>query len=665
MGGPVALIQMPFAVTAWPSLGLSLLRSGLTKRGIRSTIYYFNLHFLKFIGPDSYQDLALGAPSNADLLGEWVFAEALWGADRDRDEAYLYGVLGSQDRTYYERFGTEKLTKHREQAVAARRQVSRFLDACVNAVDWSSIGIAGFTSVFQQHIASLALAKRLKSAFPNVFIMFGGGNCEDEMGPATLRNFPFVDAVCCGEGDLVFPAFAESFLRGELTEIEGIITRNSRGAPHRPGLTPLIPVAANVPPVRDMDVLPYPDYGDYFEALETVDCVGSLPVRMMFETSRGCWWGQKHHCTFCGLNGVGMPFRHKSPRRAIEEIKWLLDTYGVFTRKLSAADNIIPLQYFKSLLPELETMNMDLDLFYETKANLSEAQVAQYKRAGLNQIQPGIESMNSDVLRLMRKGVSALQNIQLLKWCAQYGVTPYWNYLFGFPGEAPNSYRDQPGLLAKIVHLAPPVGCAAVRFDRFSPYHKNPAEFGITSLLPYPAYSYIYPGLDADELARLAYYFVGAFAGQEHIDSYTGEIVGVVADWQKNRHDVTLCHSTHGGRTTVFDGRCGLQVYLLDGIYSYILERCATISAAHAIYRELAAHGFEAPQIRAALDSLTAKGLLICEEERFLAISIPLGFAYVPPDGAMQNILSVLKADSETAQTHAVHIPAQMCSVLN
>jgi hypothetical protein len=31
----------------------------------------------------------------------------------------------------------------------------------------------------------------------------------------------------------------------------------------------------------------------------------------------------------------------------------------------------------------------------------------------------------------MRKGVTALQNIQLLKWCTELGVRPYWNVLWG------------------------------------------------------------------------------------------------------------------------------------------------------------------------------------------------------------------------------------------
>ena len=39
----------------------------------------------------------------------------------------------------------------------------------------------------------------------------------------------------------------------------------------------------------------------------------------------------------------------------------------------------------------------------------------------------------------MRKGVTALQNLRLLKWCAEIGITPAWNLLYGFPGEPARS----------------------------------------------------------------------------------------------------------------------------------------------------------------------------------------------------------------------------------
>ena len=46
----------------------------------------------------------------------------------------------------------------------------------------------------------------------------------------------------------------------------------------------------------------------------------ALEAERFFETSRGCWWGERMHCTFCGLNGATMSYRSKSPRRAVDEL---------------------------------------------------------------------------------------------------------------------------------------------------------------------------------------------------------------------------------------------------------------------------------------------------------------------------------------------------------
>ena len=66
--------------------------------------------------------------------------------------------------------------------------------------------MVGFTSTFEQNIASLALAQRLAAAHPSVLIVFGGANWEGEMGVALHRRFGFVDVVVSGEADLSFPA---------------------------------------------------------------------------------------------------------------------------------------------------------------------------------------------------------------------------------------------------------------------------------------------------------------------------------------------------------------------------------------------------------------------------------------------------------------------------
>src|SRR6185503_12803258 len=89
-----------------------------------------------------------------------------------------------------------------------------FLEECLEEVVAARPRLVGFTSVFQQHVASLALARRIKRALPETFIVFGGANCEGPMGAETVRQFPFVDAAVSGEADLVFPELVGRVLAG-------------------------------------------------------------------------------------------------------------------------------------------------------------------------------------------------------------------------------------------------------------------------------------------------------------------------------------------------------------------------------------------------------------------------------------------------------------------
>ena len=156
-------------------------------------------------------------------------------------------------------------------------------------------------------------------------------------------------------------------------------------------------------------------------------------------------------------------------------------------------------------------------LFYETKSNLSKKQVEMLSRAGVRTIQPGIESLDTRVLEIMKKGVAAWQNVRLLKWTRQFGVRAQWSAIYGFPGEEDSWYAETAELLPKLHHLQAG-GAHAIRFDRFSPYHTNPAASGL-NLVPYEFYKYAFP-LRGGELASQAYFFLDA--NKPRLDSKEG-----------------------------------------------------------------------------------------------------------------------------------------------
>jgi magnesium-protoporphyrin IX monomethyl ester (oxidative) cyclase len=225
----------------------------------------------------------------------------------------------------------------------------------------------------------------------------------------------------------------------------------------------------------------------------------------MFETSRGCWWGERAHCTFCGLNGGAMSYRAMKPDQAVALIESLVRRYGHKAAHLESADNILPREYLSEVLPRLN-LPPNLTMFYEVKADLKEQDVKVLAEAGVRRIQPGIESIATQTLKSMRKGTTAFQNIRLLMNCLRYGVRPSWNLLVGFPNDdASHVYETYLECLPTLFHLPPPRGVGRVRFDRFSPYFVNADRFGL-DLEPVDYYRMCFP-FDEASLFDLAYYF--------------------------------------------------------------------------------------------------------------------------------------------------------------
>lgn len=613
---------MPFAQEMAPSLGLSLLKASLTKVGIDSTVLYFTLRFARLLGVASYSQICTdGARAIRERLGDWVFREALFGPDPGNDEAYIREVLWGRaawpDPSLARPFQKRLLTRAR----SARSRAARFLADCAAEVLRREPRIVGFTSAFQQHVSSLALAKELKRLRPDLFIVFGGANCEGVMGEETVRAFPFVDAALSGEGEVVFPELVARVLAGtEVDGLPGLFTARRSDAPvsfHPPRLATA---------VSNLDDLPEPDFDDYFEQFRACPLSRVWEASLFFETSRGCWWGEKSHCTFCGLNGGSMAYRSKSPQRAIDELQGLAEKYPGCD--IQVVDNILDSTYFGTFLPELGRRRLGLRLFYETKSNLRQEQVRILADAGIVGIQPGIESFSDSILRRMRKGVTGLQNIQLLKWCRKYGVKPYWNVLWGFPGEPPEEYPRMAELVPSLWHLGPPTGFTGLRLDRFSPGFVDPQQFGFEGIRPLASYRFIFP-LREDSIRNLAYFFEFSPADGARPGSYTPPLLKALSRWRRHSAGATLVHADLDGFTVIFDSRdrSRCRVFVLDGLHRAILryaDEVTTLDRLREMTSEFRA-GVQDASFADAVDSLLRARLVVKDGDRVLSLSLPLG----------------------------------------
>lgn len=460
----IALVHMPWGALEIPSLALGIMRTVARRHGHEAEIRYANLDFVDWItgrtefGPAEYRYYA--ESSYFQSAGDWVFSSALYDGEVRQGgyEHYLEFLAGG---------GAD------DAEIATTRALHRiapeFIAELVDCIAVDEPDVVGFTTTFQQNTASLAAAKLLKQQCPGVRVVFGGANCDGPQGAALHRNFPFLDFVVRGEGEAAFPLLLEALAEGhtDLSAIPGLCWHSDgESRANSMAHTPLPPA-----------VIAPPDYDGFIERLDVSAAVNWVEPKLVVR-------GEPPHEFIAEV--LDLARRHQ-----------LLDFHVV--------DNILDMGYFDAVLRELAGSGYDLRLLFEVKANLRRHQFQLLGDSGAVQVQPGIESLSTNVLRLMDKGVTGCENVRALRDAQSAGVTASWNYLFGFPGESDQDYDSVIRQLPALHHLDPPVGVSHIVIERFGPYFDRP-ELGFAEVVPAAQYADIYR-LPDKELADLAYLF--------------------------------------------------------------------------------------------------------------------------------------------------------------
>jgi ribosomal peptide maturation radical SAM protein 1 len=607
----IVLVNMPFAWLGRPAFGLSLLKPVLENAGFACDLRYLNFPMAELTGYGEYEWIACKLPYPA-FAADWTFAHLLYGLREAPPEQYLEHIL---HRTW----GCSEADLRR--VLHVRSLAPYFMKWCVAAVPWQDYAIVGFTSTFEQNMASLALARRLKRTYPHICIAFGGANWEGEMGLELHRRFRFVDYVCSGEAETSFPALVDRILSGrtaprDLSTIPGIVFRSGDES-----------VATGSPKlIHELDRIPPPDYGDYFRDLNQSTLAAQVVPSLLLETSRGCWWGSKSQCAFCGLNGGSIAYRSKSPSRVLSELNALVDRWKVFT--IEVIDNILDMRYFHDLIPRLASDGRHASMFWEVKANLKREHVQALREARIDRVQPGIESMSDHVLALMRKGTTALQNVQVLKWCREYGVGTDWNLLYGFPGETAEDYRGMLDLFPAIRFLGPPTAWGPVRLDRFSPFFNTAGPSGFTNVDPFPSYRYLYP-FRQEAVARIAYSFDYGYDRSVDPAGFAEPAIRYLEDWKRNPETGCLtAHCGPGGDLILEDTRSNAarREVVLSGFDRAAYEYCDEVRSPNVVLRFLRSRYPDSEladaKVRRFLDSLVANRLMATDGKRYLALAL-------------------------------------------
>lgn len=530
----VVLLSAPFDYPPRPSLALSLLKPHLTKAGFSSVTLYPMVRLCSMIGTEILDELY--NTKDPTFFEEYIFS----------------GLTGKKDYSDLNEFVKENCIRHRSMKYPRRLELINIcIEAAAKITAETAEEIASYsprvlaaTSMFYQQNASLAILKQAKERMPGLKTIMGGPNCSGKAGLALLKYYPQVDAVCFGEGD---EGFAEA--------VNALIS----GAPLPYGFLRAADVAdgqydGKAAPYRltkDLNECLFPDYDDFLPYIEQIPEVtrkrsfGRLKPEeftIMMEGSRGCWWGQRHPCTFCTLNGEKNVYRTKTPRRVFDEMITLAKKYQGACR-IEFTDNVISGDLIRDL-PNLMQNARGIKAVAEVKPSLTEEQVFALREAGFFAVQTGIESLNGHLIRLMGKGNTPVGHIAFLKACRRSGLSLIWNMLYQIPGENAEDYEMLCALFPLLHHLPPPTAYSRILFERGSCYQLHPEKYDL-ELEPDPYYRFIYGDNEDISRSMALYYEVSGGPVKEKFVSmipWYGQMIRQMLEWNRTYKRDGGCH---------------------------------------------------------------------------------------------------------------------------
>jgi len=504
----VLLIVPPFGQVEVQSLAVHTLQAIGEKYGYTIKIFYANMHLASHLG----SDYNIFCQMNYFLLGERMFARAAWGdrvSNKIKDNIYDFKTIYNRDKNPVQFFPALKEISV-DNLKKIENKVYNWTESLKEELKELPFSYIGVTSSFEQNNASVAILKRIKADNPEIKTFIGGFNCEDEIAHGIRSLDPqakYIDYIFSGESEHTFIDFLNNGKKGIYPK-KNIIQGS---------------------PLKNMDELPILNYSEYFIQLKKY-----LPqlaerkedLNLSMETSRGCWWGEKNQCLFCGT-AERICYREKGTEKILEELKeaekWGIDY-------LHMADLIMPHRHFKELLPKLVENEKKWTIYYEQKVSLNPDEMDLLKNSGVIDIQPGLETLSTKLLKEMKKGTTFKQNLKFLRNATAAELKLYWNILWGIPGEKNEEYKRMNHLFQLIQHMVPPVGIFYTTLVKFSPHFKEPEKYNIKNVQPLPSYYEVYP---AETLVnKIAVLYTCQIDSETFIDqSDINKMISIVEEW--------------------------------------------------------------------------------------------------------------------------------------
>ena len=295
-------------------------------------------------------------------------------------------------------------------------------DALVERLKAERPQLVGITAMTPTLPAALRVARLARAVLPESHIVLGG--VHPTLDPESVLAEPAVDFVVRGEGEDAFARLLDALEGGgTLEEVPGLCYRLEGGAR----------IAERAPPIADLAALPAADY-DAFPVERYIEhnrvLRGIRGVSMI--VSRGC----PYSCTFCAVQQtMGRKWRFKPAAQVVAEVEALRDAHGI--EGVWFKDSIFNLKpaWTREFCELMIERKVGVRWQALTRINLlDDAELALMKRAGLTQIDLGIESGSPRSLKRLDKKITVEQIKDKVRLAKKH-VRVFGFFMIGIPGE--------------------------------------------------------------------------------------------------------------------------------------------------------------------------------------------------------------------------------------
>ncbi|OGV61444.1 MAG: hypothetical protein A2283_01170 [Lentisphaerae bacterium RIFOXYA12_FULL_48_11] len=328
----------------------------------------------------------------------------------------------------------------------------------------SSSPIVGITCYSTELLEVTNLANRFKAINPNVKIVVGGAH--PTLYPESIFEEPGrpIDFAVIGDGEITMCDLSKKILssQSDYAQVDGIAFYDDisgRMIQTRP---------RNI--VHDLDSISFPAYDlvdmQYYSTASPYAIKGVLLRAAHIMGGRGC----PSQCTFCvakyvrKASGGAKYLRMRTAESLFLEVKLLKEKYEVdaflFLDDLFTLDKKNTIDFCNLILRD----NIKMPWSCISKVStLDEEMIKKMAEAGCIQIEFGVERGSNRALKLIKKGITIEEIINVFDICHKYGIRTYANMLVNLPQEQEQDLED-------ILQLLKRLKSEIVAINTFVPY---------------------------------------------------------------------------------------------------------------------------------------------------------------------------------------------------